>query len=104
MSVTLERVIQDQQAKIDLLEAKIGFLEESLSGAKTNLSRVFEEENDLIQSMLKITEWKHLRSVWKDDEKEKWQEFQKMKSELKLKMADLEFCFQCNSMRCNCEG
>jgi hypothetical protein len=104
MSETLERVIQDQQAKIDSLEAKIGFLEESLAGAKANLSGVFEEENELMKTMVKIMEWKHLRSVWKDGEKEKWQEFQKMKSELKLKMADLEFCFRCNSMRCECDS
>lgn len=104
MSEVLERVIQDQQTKIDSLEAKIEFLEESLAGSKANLSRVFEEENELMKSMIKIMEWKYLRSVWKDEEKEKWQEYQKMKSELKLKMADLEFCFQCNSMRCECEG
>ena len=104
MSDSLERVIHDQQSKIDSLEAKIGFLEESLAGSKANLSRVFEEENELMQDMLKIMEWKHLRSVWKDDEKEKWQEYQKMKSELKLRMADLEFCFRCNSMQCGCDN
>lgn len=95
MSTALERVIAEQQAKIDRLEARLDSDLEYARRAQESLLEIF-------QRAASVADWWKLRDCWKDDKSREWQEFVVMRLALRTSLREYGFCATCHSMTCEC--
>ena len=83
MSEALERVIAEQQAKIDHMEKVI-------EGQNKSLNTVFTRHDELFEAMARLVE---------ADEKD----WRTLSRKVRLEMMDAGWCFGCYSFACKCD-
>jgi hypothetical protein len=83
MSQALERVIAEQQAKIDNMEKLI-------DGQNKSLNAVFTRHDELFEAMARLVE---------SDEKDQ----PNLRRKVRLEMMDAGWCFGCYNFVCECD-
>lgn len=93
MSAALERVIAEQQEKIDSLEKQINSAHETLSTVWTKHDELFENFARLVDA-----------TIPKDDQLLKIDEYRRLRHACRLQMLETGFCMTCYNFNCECEG
>ena len=92
--MSLERVIAEQQKKIDHLE----LLAKSQRDQNTMLNQSIEKRFRQLDQLVSL----RLRDCWKDDKKAQWESYCNMIHDVKLSMIEYGWCFNCESFMCEC--
>lgn len=92
MSAALERVIAEQQAKID---HQSGLLESQMKSLQTYFTR----HDSLFESFARLLD----AGLPKDDQLLKIDEYRKLRHECRIGMMDSGYCMTCYNFNCECE-
>ena len=93
--MSLERVIAEQQKKIDHLE----LLVKSQRDQNTMLNQSIEKRFRQLDQLVSL----RLRNCWKDDKKAQWEAYCSMIHDVKISMMEYGWCFNCRSFLCDCQ-
>lgn len=92
MSAALERVIAEQQEKIDQLLDDIKRSIDSAATVYTRHDQLFEDIARLIDCDLPS-----------DPTEEQWTRFCKLRHNVRMQMLDIGYCLQCYGFVCECD-
>ena len=93
MSEALNRVIEEQQKRIDdLLEGNKKLIERS--------SRVFKQNEELFEAMAKLLDYDLPSDNITDKQ---WADYCSLKHEVRMQMIDAGYCVRCYNFVCECD-
>ena len=93
MSEALNRVIEEQQKRIDdLLEGNKKLIERS--------SRVFKQNEELFEAMAKLLDYDLPSDNITDKQ---WADYCSLKHEVRMQMIDAGYCVRCYNFMVHCE-
>ena len=92
--MSLERVIAEQQEKIDRLESLLKSQQDQNVLLHQSIEKRFRQLDNLVSL--------RLRDCWKDDKKAQWESYCRMINDVKFSMIEYGWCFNCESFLCDC--
>ena len=93
MTAALERVIAEQQTKIDQLTAEV------TRGHKT-LSTMWNKHGELFECFARLVD----AGLPKDEQLLKIDEYRKLRHACRVQMLEAGYCMTCYNFVCECEG
>lgn len=65
-----------------------------------------EALNDLLDAAARLIDFSGLRHCWNDEKKAEWDQYVRLKNDLKAQMQDMGYCLSCRSIGCSgdCES
>ena len=92
--MSLERVIAEQQSKIDRQESRLKHYHEQTALLHKQIEKRFSQLDTLVTLSL--------RDCWRDDKKKQWEQYCRTVNEVKISMIEYGYCFNCQSFLCEC--
>lgn len=92
MSAVLERIIAEQQEKIDQL---LGDIKRSIDDAAT----VYTRHDELFEAIARLIDY----DLPTEPTDQHWSRFCKLRHEVRMQMLDTGYCLRCYNFICECD-
>jgi len=98
--MSLDRVIADQQNRIDELEKRVSDLLEGTKKLLEQNAKVFKRHDELFEAWARFLDED---TPDPDGDPKKWERYCSLRHEVRMQMLDTGYCLRCYDFICTCD-